>query len=193
MRKFMLLVIAAIVLSLVGCGDYQTSYSKSYSMYFDTQDQKVINETYRLVRIFNEKLGRNALLATRDHKAANSYVKFTRGLRNDDGKLGYGKWETSMYQEPDFRRIEGRTLERTITYSMQLEYDEGFYAERVGADLESEEWQELFLLFCHEVGHGMQMDHHPDEKNVMYYLINGADGIKFDEYFAQVRAFLDRK
>lgn len=193
MRAFLSLF-ATIVLSfgLLSCGNYHESHVKDYRLYFATRDARVIKQVKELIREYNKDVGYQVLYFADTPGEANSTVLFTRGLKESEGKLGYGRWETEMYQEPDFRRIEGRTLERVITYSMELEFDVGFFEERLDLPKSHAEWRRLYLLFCHEVGHGLQMMHVDDEDDVMHSTIKSAEHVRFNEYFANVRSFLER-
>lgn len=194
MRAFLSLVATfALSFGLLSCGAYHESHIKEYRLYFATRDARIIREVKDLIREYNKDVGYQVLHFAETQGEANSTVLFTRGLKETEGKLGYGRWETEMYQEPDFRRIEGRTLERVITYSMELEFDVGFFEERLNLSQSSPEWRRLYLLFCHEVGHGLQMPHvENDDNDVMAPTIKSADHVRFDEYFANVRTFLER-
>lgn len=175
---------------LTGCGQYHTTYVKDYRLYFATEDNRLKSEGRRLIQVYNQRLGENVLSFAANPNEANSHVRFNRGMRDYEGKLGLGQWESNVNEEPDFRRIEGRPLERKIEYSMNIAFDEDFTLERSGMSEQNAEWQRLFLLFCHEVGHGMQLDHVDDEHNVMYPVIKSADSVNFDAYFAKIREYL---
>ena len=61
--------------------------------------------------------------------------------------------------------------------------------------IDTDEANHLYLLFCHEVGHGMVLDH--DEENslsVMYpYIKNHYDEeVDFKEYFKKIKIFLSK-
>ena len=68
---------------------------------------------------------------------------------------------------------------------MRLELDKEYVTSRLGGN-EAKRY-ELMKLFFHEIGHGLQMDHDPDPKAVMYYDISGNKD--FDKYFEGVRAY----
>ena len=38
----------------------------------------------------------------------------------------------------------------------------------IRGNLDSDNYQHLYHLFCHEVGHGLQMDHDEDQGSIMY-------------------------
>lgn len=191
MRAFLSLVaMISLAFGSLSCGNYHESHIKEYRMYFNTNDTRILKEVKNLIRVYNQDVGYQVLHFVDTPSEANSTVLFTRGLRESEGKLGFGRWETDMYQEPDFRRLEGRTLERVIQYSMELEFDVGFFEERLSLPSSDPEWHRLYLLFCHEVGHGLQMIHADDEDDVMYPVIKSAEHVRFDAYFSSVRAFL---
>jgi hypothetical protein len=61
---------------------------------------------------------------------------------------------------------------RTTSYSMRLELDRDFVQTRINSVRENDQ-TDIRKLFYHEAGHGLQMAHHPDPHNVMYYDITG--------------------
>ena len=69
---------------------------------------------------------------------------------------------------------------------MRLELDEEFVKLKINSIKDADK-NDIRKLFYHEVGHGMQMLHHPDQSNVMYYDITGEKN--FTLYFADVRTF----
>lgn len=192
MRAFFLVAVGLLIsLTQWGCGAYHESHVKNYKLYFATSDANILSEAQRLIHLYNREAQTNVLEFASNITEANSTVKFDRELKEREGKLGYGKWETEIYEEPDFRRLEGRTLERVITYSMELEFDEKFFKERAGKSESDLQWQRLYVLFLHEVGHGLQMSHIEDERNVMNpNIVEDPSYIRFDEYFHRVRSFI---
>ena len=58
-------------------------------------------------------------------------------------------------------------------------------------DKGSVEWRHLYHLFCHEVGHGLQMDHDGNPRSVMYSKISqqSRDDLDYEDYFTKAREF----
>ena len=183
------LSLTCLMILATACGGYKETEVVDYRIYLDTNDAGMLRETRRLVAYYNERMGSEALKVSPTREGANSAIIWTKGLQAQDGKLGYGQWQTSTKQDSQFVAITGKTPSRTVKYSMNIEFDQDFFITRMTKAQTSPEWQELFVLFCHEVGHGLTMNHDEDPKSVMYKYIDGAAGIKFDEYFSRAKAF----
>ena len=188
MFRTMLRVLPLVIIFIQGCG-YKEVEVIDYRLYFDTQDQSLVKETRRLVAYYNQRVGAEVLHLAASREDANSPIIWTQGLQDQDRKIGYGQWRTTTKQDSQFGAITGKKPRRTTDYSMAIEFDYAFFSQRMTQATTSPQWQELFVLFCHEVGHGLTMNHEEDNKSVMYKYVDGADGVKFDEYFARVRAF----
>jgi len=170
------------------CG-YKNVEIRDYWVYLDTDDASIAKETRRLVYYYNQEIGLEALKITDKKENANSAMIWTSHLSDAGGKIGYGRWESRTEQDSKFISVLGQRPTRTVNYSMDVEFDREFFVERMSQAKTSAQWQELFVLFCHEVGHGLTLEHDPDPKNVMYKYIEGADGVKFTEYFSRARGF----
>lgn len=183
-------ILILFVLSLMAaCGGYHDQHQKDYRLFFNVEDDDLRREAGRLVDEFNRRTGAVVLKLAPVPEEANSTVELLAGLRDAEGKLGFGQWETATVQEPSIRHLEGRALKRRIDYTMHLEFDLEYFTARVGLPDDHPERQELSLLFFHEVGHGLQMDHDDDPHSVMYPVIHGVDGINYDRFFERVAAF----
>ena len=175
---------------LASCG-YKEVEVKNFRLYFNSQDAGLVREAKRLTQYYNQRAGSEVLHIAETADGANSNVIWTKGLQTQDGKIGYGAWQAESKQDSPLVNLEGRKAKRKVKYSMSLEFDYDFFVQRMSGAQTSPQWQELFVLFSHEVGHGLTMSHDEDKKSVMYKYVDGADGVKFDEYFARVRAFFD--
>lgn len=187
-RKLFFVLLA---IGLAGCGEYHETHVKVYNLYFHTSSAKIQQEARRLIATYNRDVGMPVLAYASNIEDANSNVVFRYGLNATENKLGFGRWETTTYQEPDYRRVEGRTLERVVVHSMELEFDQTIFEEYAGRPTWDADWKMLYLLFCHEVGHGLQMGHQEQDNNdVMYPRVGRNDSVRFDRYFDQVRLFM---
>ena len=173
---------------LGACGAPKEVHNKDYRLYFETEDPALQEEAERLIHHFNQDVGFQALTYMPSAEGSNSLVSFREGLRASEGKLGYGQWVThSSTSSLEKRLFSGGKTE--VEYSMALELDQDFVENRAGLATSDPEWCRLYILFCHEVGHGLQMDHHTDRQSVMYPVINSCDGLDFSKFFKDVNAF----
>ena len=58
----------------------------------------------------------------------------------------------------------------------------------------SADWNHLYHLFCHEIGHGLQMGHDASTSSVMYSTIPQASRpqVDYEDYFLRARRFFMR-
>ena len=183
-----------LIMLVNACGKYRITELKNYQFEVHTDDNELRDSTYRMMKVFNERLGSEVLKFAGPEQLSYdnfSQIKFTPGLRASEGKLGYGQWETMVESDPELKSIEGRKIDRVIAYKMNLEFDVEFFKERMEYPDDSAEFRELFLLFCHEVGHGLTQEHTDNRWDVMYPYIDGAEKTNFDEYFESVASFFD--
>lgn len=186
-------IFALIAMYVAGCGEYHETHIKVYNLYFHTNSTKIQQEARRLIATYNRDVGMPVLAYAATMEEANSNVLFRNGLNATENKLGFGRWETTTYQEPDYRRIEGRALDRVVIHSMELEFDETIFQQYSGKPVSDPDWKMLYLLFCHEVGHGLEMGHEEHDGNdVMYPRVGHNDNVRFDRYFQQVRAYMSK-
>ena len=79
---------------------------------------------------------------------------------------------------------------------MQLEFDyENFKAKSfdiLNQNDESDNFQHLYHLFCHEVGHGLQMEHDDEKHSIMYKSIPDSYVFQpeYEYFFSKARLFL---
>jgi hypothetical protein len=186
-----LLLLAAVAVPFLGCGQKIDEHlRKEYVLGVSATDAETKDEFRNLVKEFNELAGLDALRFTEDVSVADSLILLTKDLQATDGKVGWGQWVT---QTTDKNRLSGTKIKvsRDIDYAMRLEFDEDYILSRRDAPGGSSEHYELQKLFFHEVGHGLQMPHHPDRSNVMYYEISGQKD--FDLFFHDVDAFFSQR
>jgi hypothetical protein len=191
----MLLRILLLTLLSVACGRYSEVNVRDYKIHFATVEPELTQAAEDLIVEFNTKAGMPVFTLERDREQANSYVSFNKGLNLREKKIGYGQWMTQVRQEPSMRILEGRDLKRTVYWGMNIEFDYTYFRDRAIKPKDSIKWKTLFLLFCHEAGHGFKLDdtYEASEKsNVMHGEIAEVDvAIKnFDAYFNYVRDFV---
>lgn len=138
----------------------------------------------RLVYQYNTEAGFEALRYTTSGEDANSPVYLTEGLNLREGKVGWGQWLSETEERRSY--LPQPKALRTTSYSMRLELDKDFMTTRMNSIREGDK-TDIRKLFYHESGHGMQMGHHPDSSNVMYFDISGEKD--FTSYFVEVRRF----
>ena len=179
----------------VSCGKYSETKVKNYGLHFYSAESSLLKAGQRLVTDYNRMAGAPVLAYISSENDANSYVQFVHGLNASDGKLAYGQWVTETSEEPFTRSLQGHILEKTVNYSMNLQFDYNYYKARAAAASDSIEWKTLFVLFCHEVGHGLTMDDIYDktQKSQIMYGIISEDDIPtkdFKTYYDRVHSFL---
>ncbi|NRA65584.1 MAG: hypothetical protein HRU19_13940 [Pseudobacteriovorax sp.] len=184
------------VLSLfnLACGSYETVHIKDYKVFVETDSYELRETIDSLTAQYNDDFGGEALEIVDDREEANSYIRFIDGLKSEENKLGLGQWITVTANEgQDIASGGSGNLERTVVYSMELDFDlENFESKQIKRDdKDSGEWRHLYHLFCHEVGHGLQMDHEASLDSVMYRSIpeNSRDFVNYDKYFMNARNF----
>lgn len=188
--------IAIVFLSIwnVSCGTYTTTHVKDFAIYVESDDDD-INETIRvLADEYNEDFGGEAITIVDSEDESNSSIGFISGLKSRENKLGLGQWITVTSQEG--QNLVGSTdteLEKTIVYSMELDFDlQNFESKMDSRDNKSDgDWRHLYHLFCHEVGHGLQMVHEANRLSVMYKSIpdQSRRGVDYAGYFENARNF----
>jgi hypothetical protein len=138
-------------------------------------------------------MGSKTLTIVDREEDSNSHIRFTSGLHDNGDTLGLSKWITTTYQKSTMT-IKGEKNAQTVAYAMDIEFDkENFEAKAASvSDSSSEEAQHLYHLFCHEIGHGLQMDHSPENSNVMYQYIPDKPTrfVDYKAYFNRARSFM---
>ncbi|MFY7930748.1 MAG: matrixin family metalloprotease [Oligoflexus sp.] len=178
---------------LNACGENRVVSVKDFRVYVATEDAEMKGTVDVLVDRFNHEFGREVLKVVEDQALSNSIIRFQAGLREDGRKLGLGQWITTTTQQSAMT-IEGNQITTRVEYGMELAFDETNFRSKAPyiADADSPEAQHLYHLFCHEVGHGMQLDHTDERQNVMFPSIPDRPNreIDFDKFFVQVRRFM---
>ena len=179
---------------VVSCGSYKTVYVKDFRVFIETDSNDLRDTVETLTLSYNDEFGGEALTLVDDKEDANSYIRFISGLRATKDKLGLGQWITvTAHEGQDVIAGGGKSLERTVVHSMELDFDlENFTAKQNGKfDRSSGEWKHLYHLFCHEVGHGLQMEHDEHKQSVMYKSIpeKSRNNLDYDGYFNAARSF----
>jgi hypothetical protein len=187
----MLLLLAAVDVFFSSCGQTTNERQvKEYSLAISGASYDLLPTFRQLVKEFNQQAGSEYLKFSEETGSADSLIVLTDNLQARDGKVGWGQWIT---QDSERKKVKGFKIEtdRTTDYAMRLEFDLEYFKKRMTATAGSIEHYELQKLFFHEVGHGLQMPHDPDQSNVMYYEISGHKD--FDGYFKRVDDFFAQK
>lgn len=193
-NKMIRLLALVSCVALVSCKEYKVREIKDFRLYVNSNDEELKIAIKELADQFNKDVGANALTVVNSPDASNSNISFVENLKDKDGtKLGLGQWITTETQKNNFRATGAQT-EVTVYHSMQLEFDTANFVGKLKglSDKSSNEYKHLYHLFCHEVGHGMQLDHSADMNSVMYKKIPAkyTRAINFDEFFTYVRDYL---
>lgn len=170
------------------CGtSYKTTKVKRYTLAVVNDDPALKEEFRDLIDDFNRFSGLDVLTYAHEADEANSAIILTKGLKERDGKVGWGQWLSETKSDGPVA-APGSKPKRTVTYSMRLEFDLDYYTTRLGATGEKETIEKQKLFF-HEVGHGLEMDHISDSKSdVMYPDISGTK--RFTPFFERVRSYM---
>ncbi len=183
-------LLGALALASCGNGPYQVVEKKEYQLHILTDDATVKAAFQSIITSYNSRVGFAAITYAPAAEKANSIVLFTRGLTDRDGKVGWGQWLVESEDESVLTLAQGRRPVREMDYSLRMELDEEYVQERVRST-DAKAKQDLWKLFCHEIGHGFKLDHIEDNpSDMMYPDISGTKNE--DAYFAQVRRFFGR-
>lgn len=180
--------LSVVVLSLLtACGgSYNTTKVKNYRLSLVEGDKSLVPELKTLVEDFNRFAGITVLQYVDDPGTSNSPVAIIKGLeaqtRRETGEsdVGLGQYLTQTTEQSPFLTPPGQRPKREISYSMSIKFDYDYMAQRSHYDQQK--------LFFHEVGHGLEMDHSPNVRDVMYSDVGGAKD--FEPFFAYVRAYM---
>lgn len=172
----------------VGCGgSYETTKIKDYRMTVVDGSPEMVIEFKRLISDFNDKAGIKVLTYVDSADQANSPIIITKGLKERTGdKVGLGQWLSQSEQDNALATMPGDRPERTVRFTMRLEFDESYFTSREGDD--ATKVFEKQKLFFHEVGHGLELLHDPHPRNLMYELIDGPKD--FNPFFDYVRTYM---
>jgi predicted Zn-dependent protease len=185
------LFFALFVLS--ACQEYQVVAVKDFRIYAETQDPALKKAIKTLAQRYNKDMSSQTLTIVDREEDSNSRIRFTSGLHDSGHKLGLGKWITTT-QRKSTLTIKGEKNTQTVAYAMDIEFDLENFKSKVDSlnDSTSEEAQHLYHLFCHEIGHGLQMDHSPENSSVMYPTIPDRPirYVDYKAYFNRARSFM---
>ena len=171
---------------LQSCGtSYNEKEIKNYRFYGVEMSSEITKELKLLVGIFNQKVGLTVLTWVNDPVDANSSIIVVSGLDDPEGYIGFGQMLSETEQDNPMNSPFS-TPQRTTTYSMRIELDKEYLEARLDGTVQNR--YELKKLFFHEIGHGLEMDHDPDQNAVMFKDVSGQKD--FDTYFKNVRAYL---
>lgn len=172
-----ILILISSLLSFAACGDAEgLEEVKDYSLTVGSSNSDVHHAIYSLIARFAAESGVNSIRYERNLHRANSHVSLIEGLQLRTGHVGYGNWNVS---------VRGNVM----IHSMQLEFDGDYFTELMNSD-SSFDRDELFKLFAHEVGHGLQFRHEPDPEDLMFFDISGYKD--FEPFYQRVRGYLGR-
>ena len=176
--------------SLIACKDYKVHEVKDFRLYVKSDDTELKAAINELAAQYNKDVGAKALTVVDNKGDANSSISFVENLADKGGsKLGLGQWITTERENNN-----GASKKITVYHSMALEFDAANFEGKLAgmADKNSDAYKHLYHLFCHEVGHGMELNHSDDRSNVMYKSIpeRYTSAINFDAYFAYIRSYL---
>lgn len=178
------------LLGLTACGQVQRTNVRDYNFYIDSNDSALVGTVARLMATFNRMAGANILMLTSD-ASTRSHVSFSENLNGHNGYVGYGSWEEHRTAGPAATSFMPSSHE-TRTYSMNLTFDKAFFSARAQSRSPEDE-RDLLLAFCHEVGHGLMMNHEDAPESVMYSSMDGAKDRDYAAFFQATRSFLNAK
>lgn len=164
-------------LKLAACGSSGRDVTevKQYNLFVESEDPRVRSEINALSDRFNARACFKVLNYTDDRTQANSFIKIVPGLEaasckdpehkakagGDDCKVGWGQWIRQVYQKRPVN-FSGGSASVTYVYSMNVELDQDYFYERMGST-DTAKSQQNFILFSHEVGHGVGLNHNLED------------------------------
>lgn len=198
MKKMILVLVSYLLMCylvtfLISCGTYNHFYIKKYNIYLYSATPEITYEINALVEYFNNKTGRDVLKIVDSPEESNSSITFVKDLTKNTGTLGHGRWFVKETTDGAYTFMMGRQPIVTHEYYMVLDFDADFFVNRPENINPYEYEYAKLILFIHEVGHGMQMQHVKDDKNdVMYPTLELTPDKKYDKFFMEVNDFLDK-
>lgn len=187
----MLLRLLGFILSsavLASCGStVERAELKHYVLALKKGDESFKPLLKRMISDYNTNVGYQVLEFSDSPDSANSSILVTKGLEKRDGKVGWGQWFSNTERRNGYIPVPGQKSRETVTYSLQVEFDEEFLQSNQKDDSPGLLNYEIRKLFAHEIGHGFQMVHAPEIRDVMYFDISGDKD--FSGYWPQVREF----
>ncbi len=188
--KTLFLLLSIQLITACGSG-VRTTEVHEYTMAVLDNDQEVKWEFQKLITEFNEYSGLEVIRYVDNASQANSVVFLTEGLKANSpqhNKIGYGQWLAEIQEEQWYSK-PGQERQRTVSYAMRIELDSEYIRSRMEAETSNAK-KEKQVLFFHEVGHGLEMDHHDDHTDIMYKDV--AFNREFDPYFDRVREYMTK-
>ncbi len=177
-----------LALCLASCGaKVEKDEIKSYVLALKDGDAAYKALVKRMIDDYNQNLGLLVLEYSDSIDTANCPVIITKGLEKRDGKVGWGQWFSQTERKGTIVAVPGTVATETVRYSLQVEFDEDFLVTNEKSSKNGLLSEDIRKLFAHEIGHGFQMQHAPEVKDVMYYDISGEKD--FATYWPRVREF----
>jgi len=182
MHKFIIIINLCF---LAACGT-DTSKNKSYHLAFVGSDYGLYQTFQGLIDNFNQSAGKTVLFLETDATKASSQIQLVENMVNitnfdgiaENGILGDGRPVISQSQTKfGFKTADNKN------YSMVIKFDLHF--------IQNSRAKGLAIIFDHEVGHGLEMQHTANIKDIMYPNCEITDTDKdFDGYFKAVRNYV---
>lgn len=190
-RIFLYLFLVPTLLQ-VSCGRIEENHLLDFRLYFDTKDSELKNYSEDFIRDYNEQVGFTAITWVDTPEEANSTATFSKGLFKRTTKIGLGQWVADTKSDFKLNADINHKITRTVNHSMSLEFDVDYVKDNIFSDSNSDR-QAVYTLFCHEIGHGLQMSHTNDSGEVMYVSVEKGVAVDYDKYFQNVRDFFEKK
>jgi hypothetical protein len=186
MRSLFLPVLFAFL--FVACGaQVDKSEVKTYVLALQNSDSSHTPLVKKMIEDYNAEAGFRALEFSDSIDNSNCPVIITKGLEKRDGKVGWGQWFSTTERDGLMVPIPGTRSTETVRYSLQVEFDEDFLKSNNKSETNGALNVEIRKLFAHEIGHGFQFQHVPEENDIMYYDISGDKD--FSTYWPRIRGF----
>lgn len=152
--RFPIFPVILLTLLSAACGSsYRTTKVKQYTLGVTNNEPSLKAEFKDLIAAFNRYTGSQVLSYSDDLEAANSAIILTKGLKQRDGKVGWGQW-LSETKSGGPVATPGSKPKRTIRYSMRLEFDLDYFTSRTNQndEKESDRWHKAaffrFKFIC---------------------------------------------
>ncbi len=176
-----------LVMFLISCGTKHkvpSVFDKQIIFDLETEDKLLRDSINNLVARYNQDIGNEYLIV--DAERANSYIEFEKGLHknSESGAVANGIWESHRVV------VENDAIISKSYHEVFLKFDLDYFKFKV----ESQDFNFLYRLFCHEVGHGIKFDHDPNPDSVMYYQIpNDNSHVDNEGYFERALEYFNPK
>jgi hypothetical protein len=193
-KRVYTLLVWCLLLITISCGaDHDVEHVRDYRLYVETKDPQIMATLELLVQKFNQDIDHKILTLVRQKEGTSSQIIFEEGLREKNNKLGMAQWTTKTSFRSEGVIPQYRSIHQRVVYGMHIFFDyENFKRKAQLADHNQAAFDHLYHLFCHEVGHGLQMEHadHPGE--IMYPVITNdpQNHLDFQTFFAKAQAIL---